>query len=102
MKKQFLLTVLALCRTVTLALFAGAVTLDSAELAENGDAASLFTAAVVDNRTVYVDANSVYTLLEDEVVTDIDLGNTRAVYDASAGTITAPTSSVPALLPDLI
>ncbi len=85
MKKQTILAVMALILTASLALFAGAVTLDSAE--PNADA-SLQSPAVLDYRTFYVDANSVYTLVEGEIVTDIDLGNSKAIYDEETGTIT--------------
>ena len=77
MKKQTILAVTALMLTACLALFAGAISLDTAE-----------TAVLAADTTVYVDANSVYTIPEGTVVTDIDLGNTNAVYDAAAGTIT--------------
>lgn len=77
MKKQTILAVMALILTASLALFAGAISLDTAE-----------TAVLAADTTVYIDANSVYTLPEGTVVTNVELGNTKAVYDAAAGTIT--------------
>ena len=77
MKKQTILAVMALMLTACHALFAGAIPLDTAE-----------TAVLAEDSTVYVDANSVYTLPEGTVVTDIDLGNTKALYNEDAGTIT--------------
>ena len=74
MKKQTILAVMALIITASLALFTGAISLDTAE-----------TAVLAADTTVYVDANSVYTIPQGTVVTDIDLGNTKAVYKVGDG-----------------